>query len=249
MMRTTAEPGHSGVVTAAYPFLGRWVLANALGETVGLGGTTLIAGATFWLLERSGGGPAAQIVGALACVLAGALVEGGTVGWAQWAVLRRAALPDLGRWEWVRATVFGAGAAWALGMVPSTAIGLLAPESGAAAATAQAPPGLDGPLIYLLAALMGLVLGPILAAFQARALRPHLPGGVGWWVGANALAWALGMPVIFVATELVGPGTPPALLALIVPLALFAAGAVVGLVHGCALAGRLLRNPRAGRGT
>lgn len=246
-MQTMAEHGHSGVDTAAYPFLGRWVLANALGEAVGLGGTALIAGAAFWLLDRTDGGATAQVVGAAVCVLAGALVEGGTVGWAQWTVLHREALPDLERREWVRATALGAGVAWALGMVPSTAMSLLAPAPGAAAA--QEPPEIGGALTYLLAALMGLVLGPILAAFQARALRPHLPGGVGWWIGANALAWALGMPVIFVATELVGPGTPPALLALIVPLALFAAGGVVGFVHGCALTRRLLRNRGAGRGT
>jgi hypothetical protein len=223
----------------------RWVLANAAGEALGLGATAALTGATFWALSRTGRGdsPPLVLLGASVCVLAGALVEGGAVGGLQGGVLCDA-LPALSRRDWVRATVRGAGVAWTLGMLPSTLMSLLSPTaahaggmpSSASAVPAPADP-MDGPIKYLLAAVMGLLLGPVLAVFQTGPLRrAGIPARAARrWLPTNAAAWALGMPVIFAATDLVGPGTPPAVIVFAVALALVAAGAAVGAVHGLAL--------------
>ena len=52
-------------------------------------------------------------------------------------------------------------------------------------------------LVLLLAADLGSVAGPLLPAFQWLSLRKVLPCNAWRWLPANALAWALGMPVIF----------------------------------------------------
>lgn len=99
-------------------------------------------------------------------------------------------------------------------------------------------------LIYALAAGMGLVLGPLLGVPQWLVLRRHL-SRAGWWVPANALAWMLGMVVIFVGTGFIpvqGITLPAALVLL---LFVVAAGAVVGAVHGLVLIW-LLHMPRLG---
>lgn len=91
----------------------RWVLANALGGALGLGGTALI-----WTLSvlyaGEGTGPYAILILAAFSVLAGTLIEGTVFGTAQWLVLRRP-LPRM-RWRtWVLATGAGAFLAWMLG--------------------------------------------------------------------------------------------------------------------------------------
>ena len=75
-----------------------WVLANAVGEAVGLGLTALVGAVAILSGGASGGlqvtlGVAALAVMALAvialAVMAGALVEGTVVDTAQWSMLRR----------------------------------------------------------------------------------------------------------------------------------------------------------------
>jgi hypothetical protein len=81
----------------------------------------------------------------------------------------------------------GAVTGWLLGMLPSLF---------SAAATRRLNPWTIAP------ARAGggarLVAGPILAAFQVPELRRHVRGAR-WWLAANAAAWAVGMPVLFVA--------------------------------------------------
>src|SRR3712207_9512442 len=83
----------------------RWVLANSLAETVGLGTAFGMGVVLFSYLQAPG------IVVALAtvavAVLAGTLVEGTVVGIAQWLVLRRP-FPSMRRRAWVFATALGA---------------------------------------------------------------------------------------------------------------------------------------------
>jgi hypothetical protein len=212
------------------------VLANAVGEVVGLGGTALIGGVLVALTSRAGGA-VAQIAAAVAFVAAGTLIEGAAVGVAQWRVLHRA-LPALAGRDWVRTTAAGAGVAWALGMVPSTVMAVREQTPPPTGAASSPPPAFDGPLVFVLAAAMGLLLGPILAWFQWRVLRRHLPRAAKW-VPANAAAWALGMPVIFIATSIIGPGMPVPVIVAVAFVCLAGAGAVVGAVHGAVLA-RLL---------
>lgn len=203
----------------------RWVLANAWAEFIGLGAVASIGGLVASHADRAGRAGTALAVAALFVGL-GAL-EGAVVGIAQQRVLADA-VPGLS--GWVRATVAGAVVAWAVGMLPSTVISLLPREAGAS------PPAIGQPLRLLLAAGLGCVAGPILAACQWRRLRHVLPRA--WrWLPANALAWAAGMPIIFQAAHVAAAqgGSVGALL--VVGSAFFAAGAVVGAIHGLFLAG------------
>ena len=89
-----------------------------------------------------------------------------------------------------------------------------------------------------LATALGLVLGAVLAAPQLRVLRPQV-SYARRWIGANALAWAIGMPVIFAGMDRLPweSGGMPLFVGLFVVAAL--AGAVVGTVHGRFLLGML----------
>ena len=203
-------------------FWGRWVAANTLGELAGLG----IVGAVSSSVIRVFGEPvsAGYVLAFAALSLGLGAVEGAIVGYAQASVLRRR-LPRLH--GWVAATTLGAAIAWALGMLPSTAIALYQPPGPAAA--------LDVPdwLQIVLAVPLGMVAGAILAVPQWRVLRRHV-AHAGWWLPANALAWGFAMPLVFVAAG-VRPETGAALSALIVIVCLAAAGAVAGAVHGAYL--------------
>lgn len=160
-------------------------------------------------------------------VLAGTLVEGTVVGTAQWLVLRRP-LPGM-RWRaWVLATAVGAFVAWTLGMLPSTLL------STVSATQSSAPTEPSNSVVYGLAALMGLVAGAVLGTPQWLVLRRHVPRAA-LWIAANALAWAPGMVMAFVAANLLfatGIGISAVVLAI---AALAAIGTVVGAIHGLVL--------------
>lgn len=199
----------------------RWVIANAVAEWVGLG---VVAAAGFALFKGFAEPQTWQgtVVVAMAFVALGAF-EGLAVGIAQAAVLR-SVLPGVR--GWVRSSVAGAMAAWALGMAPSTVAHLLA------APGAQPPPEPPLWLVLVLASALGAVAGPILAIFQWRSLRTALPTGAWQWLPANAAAWCLGMPIIFLGAQANEIAANVGAIAAIVSVALLAAGAVVGAVHG-----------------
>jgi len=123
----------------------------------------------------------------------------------------------------------GAGSLCGLdaGHDPSTLL-FTGPDSGAA------PGEMSDLMIYTLAAAMGIGLGAILGAAQWLALRRHVPKA-GWWIPANALAWMLGMVVVFLGTSFIPAEGITAPVALILLLFVVAAGAVVGAVHGLVL--------------
>jgi hypothetical protein len=100
-----------------HAFYRRWIVANGWSEALGLG-TTLLVGraAAPWLAASR---PAGELLSGVAAVVLGTLLEGTVVGAAQARVVGDA-LPGLRRRGWVCATMLGAGAAWLLGMVPST---------------------------------------------------------------------------------------------------------------------------------
>jgi hypothetical protein len=240
MTATVAVQHRLRPTRADWPLWGRWVLATAAGELLGLG-TTALLGAGLVLTLGLGEGLGPTLTVAAAMILGGMAVEGATVGVAQWLVLR-GPLPRLGWRPWVLATAIGAGAAWALGMIPSTAMSLLADGAagtGGASGPAAEPSGL---LFYGLVALMGLVLGPVLGLPQWLVLRRYV-ALAGWWMPAQSAARALGMIVIFLGTNAIGPeGLTLGVVALLLA-ALAVAGAVVGAVHGLALLW-LLHQPR-----
>jgi hypothetical protein len=205
----------------------RWVVANALAEAIGLGAAFLIG---FGLLSRSEDAPISLLAGG--AVLLGTL-EGIVVGLAQGSVLRRR-LPQITLARWVAATALGAFVAWTLGMIPSTLMSMAPGDP------ASAPPEMPQAVIYLLAVGMGALLGPVLACAQWIVLRRWVARA--WrWIPANALAWMLGMPLIFVGTGFIQPEMPAYQAALIMLAAVTMAGAAVGAVHGLILVRALLR--------
>jgi hypothetical protein len=213
-----------GLATEDSAFYKRWILANGWAEAAGLG-TTFVLGreSAPWLSKITG--TAAIVGGALLAVVLGTLLEGVVVGAAQESVLRPR-LPELRKGSWILATAVGAGLAWALGMIPSTLMAMSAPEAGAGS-----PPELPAQVQYGLAVVLGLLAGPILGIAQWTVLRRHVfrPAR---WLWANALAWAIGMPLIFLGMDRV-PWTASRFP---VALSLYgicgAVGLVVGAVHG-----------------
>jgi hypothetical protein len=201
----------------------QWILANTVAETVGLGGTLLIGILLLSNAEKTVG----VIPAAVLAVLAGTLIEGTVVGTMQWLVLRRP-LKSM-RWRsWALATALGALVAWTLGMIPSTFF-----FRGADTATTSTTPMSDL-MVYALAAAMGLALGAILGVPQWLVLRRYVLKA-GWWVLANALAWMLGMVVVFIGTSFIPAGAIALQVALLLLLFIIAAGATVGAVHGLVL--------------
>jgi hypothetical protein len=203
----------------------RWVLANSAAETVGLGSALAVGLVLFPYLQAPGVLTALATVGA--AVVVGTLIEGTVVGTAQWLVLRRP-LPGL-KWQaWVLATAIGAFVAWTSGMLPGTLLG----AGSGAQDSASSEPGKA--LVYGLAALLGLVAGAILGWPQWLVLRRFVPRAA-LWLPANALAWAPGMVMAFVAADfLFSTSFGMGVVALAV-LTLAAIGAVVGAIHGLAL--------------
>jgi len=204
--------------------LPRWVAANAVAELVGLGGT----GAIGYAYYRYAGEPAGvgAVLAAFVVAVSSGAVEATFVGLAQhWAM--GPWLPALRVRRWWSATLWGALAAYVLGWMPSTVLSL-----GAASETAQTPVA-EPPLwaVLLAAAGLGLAAGAVLAFAQALELRRHVAHA--WrWIPANMLAWAVGMPAVFLGMDLVFREQPVWQSALLVAATLLATGAVVGVING-----------------
>lgn len=209
-------------------FYVRWIVANAWSEGLGLGGTLLLAYLLAGRLATGLPDTASVLLGALLAVLLGTLLEGVLVGWAQGRVLA-ARTPNISARDWTVATAIGAGIAWTLGMLPSTLMALL--DTGTPATPSADPPA---GLMLLLAAAMGLVLGPVLALAQWRVLR-HAVRRPSRWLLANAAAWSLGMVLVFAGMDQLRWTGNTTGIALGILLTCALAGAAVGAVHGWVL--------------
>ena len=212
----------------------RWVLANSLAETVGLGSAFGLGAILFPYLSAPGIFIALATVAV--AVLAGTIIEGTVVGTAQWLVLRRP-LPAM-RWRaWVLATALGAFVAWALGMLPGTLI------SAGSGTGGPAPPEPSETMVYGLAALMGLAAGTILGTPQWFVLRRHVRRAA-IWIPANALAWMPGMVLAFVAADLIFSAGIGMITIVFAIATLVVIGAVVGAIHGIALVWMVSLGPK-----
>jgi hypothetical protein len=200
----------------------RWVGANAIGELLGLGLTFAVGYALMALLGEPSS--LAGKLGQFLLMTATGVIEGGIVGGAQWWAMAPS-FPSLTRRAWLLATIIGALVAWFFGSLPFSLIDISAQAGGQ---PVQEPPLA---LLLLAAAGVGAVAGVILSFFQWRTLR-KVASNAWIWMPANALAWALGMPLIFAATSLIQADTPPAQIALALSTGILLAGAVVGAVHG-----------------
>ncbi|NIM94513.1 MAG: hypothetical protein GTO18_12500 [Anaerolineales bacterium] len=203
----------------------RWVIANSLGELLGLG-ATLAIGATLFsgVAEAQGIGP--TLLTAVLMTATGAL-EGFIVGLAQWSVLRFT-VAGITRRMWVVATIVGAVLAWLLGSIPMTIAGLSIEST--TSGTEEPPQA----LVLILAAVLGLAAGLILSVAQWRVLRGNVTRA--WrWLPANALAWAAGLPLIFAGINQAQEVDQVFYAILIMGSTLVVAGGVVGAIHGVAL--------------
>src|SRR2546430_17731995 len=93
----------------------QWILANAVGETVGLGGTLVIGGLLLLKAQATMG----VVPAAVLAVLAGKFIEGTGVGTAQWLLLP---LPNKTILRGVLGAAHAIGASFtsAMGVVSST---------------------------------------------------------------------------------------------------------------------------------
>jgi hypothetical protein len=189
---------------------GPWVVACAAAEAVGM---TAAAGAARYATSLTDRGVAHATAWGLTAVVLGGLVEGTALGWLQ----ARALGPVLGatgRRRWLLVTLLVAGLGWAAASAP--------------AALAGADDGEQPPLLLVLlgAAALGAMMGAVLGAAQASALRNRVRHP--WrWVTGSAAGWTVAMPVIFLGATGVGATWP---WWLVVPV-----GTVTGLVAGSAL--------------
>ena len=208
---------HSDIV-----FWSRWVIANLVGELLGLG----LVGVIGYTVIYAFGEPESvgYVLSFTVLVIGLGALEGAIVGAAQAIVLRRR-LPQLR--TWVAATMAGAVVAWTLGMLPGTLMSLVGSDPSAT------PSEMSDTLQVILAIPLGLLAGAILGFPQWLILKRYI-SLAGWWVVANALAWACGMPLVFVVAS---AGSTEGVLSAVVTatIGLATAGALVGGIHGAFL--------------
>jgi len=201
----------------------RWILANALSEMIGLGLTFAIISLFFSSLGEQNT-PVSILFSFAVAVLSGA-VEATVVGLAQWWAMHPW-FPSIEKFAWWRGTLIGALVAYVLGYLPSTLMSL--GEATASGAPVAEPPQWA---VLLLAAGMGAVGGAVLSFAQWLAMRGKIQRA-GLWIPANMLAWLFGMPVIFWGIDVAFKMAAVWQAVLVMAGTLFAAGAVVGAVHG-----------------
>ncbi len=206
IVRTPVTPATRRV--ADPPSLFRWTALCAAAETIGMAASA----AASRIADNAVGdqGTASVAVVALAVIVAGGLVEGVALGFAQ----ARGLAGWLGnrRWHWVLVTVVIAGIGWAAASAPA----VLSGDDGGE--PARLP-------MLLAAAGLGLIMGVALGTVQAAVLRGRVPHP--WrWILASALGWSVAMPVVFLGAGLTGAQWPL--------VAVIATGAMTGLVAGAA---------------
>jgi hypothetical protein len=201
----------------------RWTLSNAFSELFGLGLTFLITGFAFSKLD--GQQTVTGVLLSFFFAVASGAVEATFVGIAQWWAMHPW-FPTIERFAWWRGTLIGALIAYVLGYLPSTlmSMGEATTSSAPAAEPAQW-------IVLLLAAGMGAVGGAVLSFAQWLAMRGKVKRA-GLWIPANMLAWLFGMPVIFWGIDLAFKMSAVWQSVLVMAGTLFAAGAIVGAIHG-----------------
>lgn len=198
-----------------------WIVANAIGETIGLGAAAFV-GIWFGSNMQANQTTFSIIFVGIAMVVAGAF-EGFVVGIFQSFVLDNA-IEKFSKRAWVYASVLGAFIAWALGGAPSVYMSLQEQ------AKTVPPPEISDAAMYGMATMMGLALGFTLGVPQWIVLRRYLER-TWWWMPANSLAWAIGMPLVFVAAGNEPPSNPIILIGWVL-FVIATIGALVGAVHG-----------------
>lgn len=210
----------------------RWIFANTVGELVGLG-VVALAGASFFLYLAPTLGEWSALAGAFLMIALGAF-EGLAVGFFQGRVLR-AKIAGFSSRGWIFATVIGAVTAWFLGTIPSLLMSVAEnPQNAHHMEMSEIMMGVS-------AAGMGFALGMVLGFPQWLELRRYAKNAA-WWILANALAWAVGMPQLFAAPSVITEGLPAWQIAFVIFASIVSAGASVGAIHGLFIVWLLGRN-------
>jgi hypothetical protein len=154
------------------------------------------------------------------------LLQGVVLGVAQWLVLHRYVKHIQ---AWVVVTAIAAMIAWFIGLQISALIGFSTFFDTTLTAAMKAQNLLKG--VFLLGAWVGGVLG----CAQWFVLRSHIHQGI-LWIGANALAWALGLVVAFLMLGMIHPSDYFSLETALAGTATgLTMGAVVGAITGVTL--------------
>jgi hypothetical protein len=201
--------------------LRHWVALLACAEVVGMIAAAAAARAGQALVSVPAG--AGQVAVAVGLATVGGTVEGAAVGLAT-ARLLSSRVPGFRVRRWVAVTTAVAALGWAGGTVPSALAG--ADPVGEA--------GSSEPTLGLLVVAglgLGIVLGALLGWAQSMMLR-HRVSHPFRWVGANALAWAPAMAIIFVGASAPGGDWPLGAVLALAAVTGGLAGAALGLVLG-----------------
>ena len=197
--------------------LRRWVCWVSVGELAGFCVPTAAAASLTDL-------PPVALLGVM--VVAGA-VEGTVLGWTQARVLREA-LPAVSGRRWVTLTAAGAALAWFCGMLVPTAY--------------ETWHHWPVPAQIAVLAVLATVLLASIGTAQWLELRRHVPHA-SRWIGASALAWALGLGVFSaVATPLWQPGQSQGLIVAIGLLGGLAMAVTMAVTTGLVLRRLLVRS-------
>lgn len=199
----------------------RWVLANAIGELIGLGATMAVfalLGAQLWDTTRAG-----PVLAVFALDAGAAAFEAISVGLFQWWALHPWFF-SITRRSWWLATLGGTLAAFIIGVLPPTLMSL------ASQPMTEPPQG----NALLLAAWMGLLTGATIAFAQWLVLRGKVKNA-GLWIPANMLAWTVGNPLIYWTNDIAQRGQPVWQSMLLTGGGLLLTGVVVGAVGGTLL--------------
>lgn len=199
----------------------RWTVANALSELLGLGATF---GLIAFLVSSLNPQSLTGILLTFAVSVLSGTVEATMVGVAQWWAMHPW-FPMIRALRWWRATLIGALAAYALGYLPTTLIDM----GGSGAQTPQPEPAIW--LTMLFAVGLGMVAGAILSFAQWLELRKHLKKAT-LWMPANMLAWACGMPVIFLGIDFAFKMTELWQQVIVMGAVLLGTGTIVGAIQG-----------------
>jgi hypothetical protein len=198
----------------------RWTAVCGLGEFLGIGVAAGIGfGVVMTLGEPDTLGEKLFVI--LTAIVSG-IIEGLVTGWLQWWVLREKFAAVKAK-DWLFYTALGAATGWILGMTPST---FLMGQGGATPV-----PEFSSALIALLAAGAGLVLGALFGFFQWLELRKHTVQAARW-IPANAIAWAIGLAIIYLGASMPTAETALAMVILIGTVSGLLAGLSVGAITG-----------------
>jgi hypothetical protein len=206
-----------------------WISANGFGELIGLG-LTFVIGFTLTYLVGNESGVWGSLVMLAAYTFTG-VIEGTVLGLFQWRAFHPT-IPRIPRSSWWKATSLGAVIAWFAGSLPFIIINTSSMMTQANELTGQQPSQEPAQwMVMLMASAIGLLAGAVLALFQWLVLRQFVHKA-SWWLLANAFAWSAGMPIIFLAIDIVMKISQVWQKIILGCSALFLTGALVGAIHG-----------------